>query len=1133
MRAWNFIQKIFNLYRTSSSIAANQKARNESLYRLFMLSPDLVAIEGFDGYFKQVNPAFETTLGYTSEELLTTPWIEFVHPEDRTATLLAFEQLLNQKSIINFENRYRCQDNSYKWLSWTAIPDRENHLIYGIARDITPQKQTETQLRSRMSQQAAVAQLGQFALEKNLDVEETSWLDQLFQQSVRIVAEILEVKYSKILQLIPEQNNFLIKADFGWEAGVIETATVELNYQTQAGYTLLESEPIIVEDLRHETRFDGSSLLNNHQIISGVSVVIGSREKPFGVLTVYSTKRRKFSRDDINFLQAIANILAMAVERYRSEEHLHLLERAINSANNGMIITDPNQPDNPIIYANTAVEQTSGYSRSEIIGKNCRFLQGNDRNQPELKTIREAIIARKECNVILRNYRKDGSLFWNELFISPIFNTQGKLTHFIGIQKDISQRIRSEAELEASQARLKKIVAAVSDALLVLDSHGLIRFVNPAAEVLFGRSESVLVGYWMGNFIVQENMTELTILQPEGKQVIAEMRAVEIDWEGEKATLASLRDLTERYQNIQEIQQTRNFLKTLINHLPLAIFSRQVNSEMGLESRLNLWNSTCQKLYGLSAEEVMGKTVHQVFSPQQANRILEADQKILASGSLQEIPSEPIKTPRRGERLLHTLVVPIYNSMNELEYFLCISEDITERKQTEEQLRHSAFYDGLTNLPNRALFMKQLEQAIYQTKTLNQTSFAVVFLDLDGFKFVNESLGHIIGDQLLIAIARRLETCLRPDDTLARLGGDEFTFLLKDIQHLDQVVGVMQNVQQQLTFPFNLTGHQLFSNASMGIALMNPEYTYPEELLRDADIAMYSAKQRGKNCYAFFNSKMRQKSQKRLRLETDLRCAWEQREFLVYYQPIVCLKTYQIVGFEALIRWFHSKNSWMSPAEFIPVAEETGLIIDLGYWVLQTACTQLHAWHQLFFPPYEGGLGGIQMRELSMSVNLSDRQIQESNFVENINKIIRQTQINPQTLKLEITESILMENPQIVQEKFRQIQGKNIRLSLDDFGTGYSSLSYLHKFPINTLKIDRSFITRMNLDPENTAIVQAIITLAHTLGMDVIAEGVETYEQLKRLQALGCEYGQGYFFSKPVNAIEAEQLLKSQQFLTQ
>ncbi|MEB3281832.1 MAG: EAL domain-containing protein [Lyngbya sp.] len=1122
MRAGNLIQKIFNLYRKTSSIAANQKARNESLYRLFMLSPDLVALEGFDGYFQQVNPAFEATLGYTSAQLLATPWIEFVHPEDRTATLLAFEQLLNQKSIINFENRYRCQDNSYKWLSWTAIPDPENHLIYGIARDITPQKQTETQLRSRISQQAAVAQLGQFALEKNLDVDQTFWLDQLFQQSVTMIAEILEAKYSKILQLIPEQNNFLIKAGVGWEAGIVETATVELNYQTQAGYTLLQSEPVIVEDLRTETRFDGSSLLHNHQIISGISVVIGSREKPFGVLTVHSTKRREFSRDDINFLQAIANILAMAVERYRSEEHLHLLERAINSASNGIIITDPNQPDNPIIYANSTVERTTGYLVSEIIGRNCRFLQKNDRNQPEINIIREAIIARKECNVIVRNYRKDGSLFWNELFISPVFNSQGQLTHFIGIQKDISIRKRSEADLQESQSRLKKIVAAVSDALVVVNTHGLIRFVNPAAEVLFARSESVLIGYWVGNFIVQEDMTELTILQPEGKQVIAEMRAVEIDWEGEKAILASLRDISERHQIIQEIQQTRNFLQTLIDHLPLAIFSRKVNSETGIEGTFNLWNSTCQKLYGLSAEEVMGKTVHQVFSPQQANRIIQADQKVLGSGSLQEIPSEPIQSPGLGERLLHTLVVPIYNSMNELEYFLCISEDITERKQTEEQLRHSAFYDGLTNLPNRALFMKQLEQAIYQTKTLNQTSFAVVFLDLDGFKFVNESLGHIIGDQLLIAIARRLETCLRPGDTLARLGGDEFTFLLKDIQHLDQVVAVMQNVQQQLTFPFDLNNHQLFSNASMGIALMNPEYTYPEELLRDADIAMYSAKQRGKNCYAFFNSKMRQKSRERLRLETDLRCAWERREFLVYYQPIVSLKTYQIVGFEALIRWFHPTKSWISPGQFIPVAEETGLIIDLGYWVLQTACTQLHSWHQM-----------PQMRELSMSVNLSGRQIQESNFVENINKIISQTQINPQTLKLEITESMLMESPDIVKAKLIQIQGQNIRLSLDDFGTGYSSLSYLHKFPINTLKIDRSFITRMNLDPENTAIVQAIITLAHTLGMDVIAEGVETSEHLKRLQALGCEYGQGYLFSKPVSAIEAEQLLKSQQFIAQ
>lgn len=1119
MRHWNFLQKIFNLYRKNHSITANQKVGNGSQYRLFMLSPDLVALGGFDGYFKQVNPAFETTLGYTSTQLLATPWIEFVHPEDQNATLLAFEQLLNQKSIIKFENRYRCHDNSYKLLSWTAILDPENNLIYAVARDITTQKQTETQLRSRIRQQAAVAQLGQLALEKTIGVDGGSIINPLCEQSVIIIAEILEVKYSKILQLIPEQNNFLIKAGVGWEADLVETATVDVKYNTQAGYTLLQSEPVIVENLRTETRFDGSSLLLEHQIMSGMSVVIGSREKPFGVLAVHSIKQRQFSTDDINFLQAIANILAMAVERHRSEEHLYLLERAINSANNGIIITDANQPDNPIIYANSAVEDNTGYSASEIIGQNCRFLQGKDRNQPELKIIRGAIAAKKECNVTVRNYRKNGSLFWNELFISPVFNTQGKLTNFIGIQNDISDRIRSEAALQESQARLKTIISATSDALVVVNQQGMIRFINPAAEVLFGRSESVLVSYWIGNFIVHENMTELTILQPQGKQVIAEMRAVEIDWNGEQATLVSLRDITERYKITYEIQQTRNFLQTLIDHLPVAIFSRKLNSETGIEGTFNLWNSTCQKLYGLSAEEVIGKTLHQVFSLEQANRIVQADREVLASGSLQEIPSELIKTPGCGERVLQTLVIPIYSNMNELEYFLSISEDITERKQTEEQLRHIAFYDALTNLPNRALFMKQLEQAIYQTRSLNQTLFAVVFLDIDGFKFVNESLGHIIGDQLLIAIARRLESCLRPGDTLARLGGDEFTFLLQDIQDIDQAVAVMQKVQQKLAFPFYLSGHQLFSNASMGIALISSDYTYPEELLRDADIAMYSAKQRGKNCYAIFNSKMRQKSRERLRLETDLRWAWEKREFLVYYQPIICLQTHQIVGFEALMRWQHPTKGWISPSQFIPIAEETGLIIDLGYWVLQIACSQLHAWHQL-----------PQMQELSMSVNLSGRQIQEHDFVENIHKVITQTHINPQTLKLEITESMLMENPDIVKAKLIKVQAQNIRLSLDDFGTGYSSLSYLHNFPINTLKIDRSFILGMNLDPENTAIVHAIITLAHTLGMDVIAEGVETAEHLEPLQALGCEYGQGYLFSKPISAIEAEQLLKSQQF---
>ena len=987
MKFWKFIQKKLARYQIKSSKIPQEKSIDQIQNSLFLLSPDLVGIADFKGYFKQVNPAFESILGYTAGQLLAQPWIKYVHPDDQNTTLKVFEQLLNGESIINFENRYRCQDNSYKYLSWTAIADFENNLVYTTARDISTQKQTDIQLRSRVRQQSTVARLGQLALEKTIDVETTDLLQQLFQQSIIIIAEILDVEYSKILQLLPDGHHFLIIAGLGWEVGLIETATIELGQNTQVGYTLLQNEPVIVENLQTETRFQGSSLLHEHEIISGMSVVIGSRTKPFGVLAVHSKKQRQFSTDDINFLQAIANILAMAVERHRSEEYLHLLERAINSANNGIIITDPNQPDNPIIYLNTAVERSTGYSTSEIIGKNCRFLQGTDRNQPEINIIRAAIAAQKECNVVLRNYHKDGSLFWNELFISPVFNTQGKLTNFIGIQKDISDRKRSEANLNKSEERLKKIVSAIYDALIVVNSNGVIQFVNPAAEVLCDRSESVLIGYHIGNFLLEEDKTELTILQPKGNQVFVEMRAVDIDWEGEKATLVSLRD-------------------------------------------------------------------------------------------------------------------------------------ITERKQAEEQLRHSAFYDALTNLPNRTLFMDQLEQAIDQTQTSNQTSFAVIFLDLDSFKFVNESLGHIIGDQLLIAIAHRLETCLRSGDILARLGGDEFTFLLKDIEQVSQAITVVQNIQQKLTFPFDLSSHQLFSNASLGIALISPDYTYPEEILRDADIAMYSAKQQGKNCYAIFNSQMRKKSQNRLQLETDLRYAWEQQDFLVYYQPIVCLKTHQIVGFEALIRWQHPTKGWISPAQFIPVAEEMGLIIELGSWVLKTACNQLKAWTQI----------SPKMQHLMMSVNLSSRQIQDYNFVEKINQVMTETQINPQNLKLEITETILMENPEEVKEKLIQIRSQNIQLSLDDFGTGYSSLSYLHHFPINTLKIDRSFITRMNLNPENAAVVQAIITLAHTLGMDVIAEGIEKAEHLERLQALECEYGQGYFFSKPVSAIKAEQLLGSQQF---
>jgi diguanylate cyclase (GGDEF)-like protein/PAS domain S-box-containing protein len=442
-------------------------------------------------------------------------------------------------------------------------------------------------------------------------------------------------------------------------------------------------------------------------------------------------------------------------------------------------------------------------------------------------------------------------------------------------------------------------------------------------------------------------------------------------------------------------------------------------------------------------------------------------------------------------------------------------QDITDRKRAEERLLHDAFHDALTGLPNRALFMDHLGLAIARSKRNSDQKFAVLYLDLDRFKIINDSLGHMIGDQLLVGIARRLELCLRPGDTIARLGGDEFTVLIEDITDDSDTIYVAERIQSELTVPFTLNGREVFTTVSIGIAPGSSNYERAEDILRDADTAMYRAKTMGKARHEIFDKAMHARAMNLLQLETDLRRAIEREEFFVQYQPIVSLETSHLRGFEALVRWRHPTRGLISPIDFIPVAEETGLIIQIGEWVLRESCRQMQQWQTLFpsDPP------------MFISVNLSGKQFTQPDLINEVAHILDETGLNPRNLKLEITESVVMENIETATEMLKQLRALGVKLSIDDFGTGYSSLSYLHRFPIDTLKIDRSFVTQMSDNNENMEIVRTVVMLAQNLGMDVVAEGVETTEQLSLLQRLGCEFGQGYFFSKPVDATSAEKII--------
>ncbi|BBD65331.1 diguanylate cyclase/phosphodiesterase with PAS/PAC and GAF sensor(s) [Nostoc commune NIES-4072] len=447
--------------------------------------------------------------------------------------------------------------------------------------------------------------------------------------------------------------------------------------------------------------------------------------------------------------------------------------------------------------------------------------------------------------------------------------------------------------------------------------------------------------------------------------------------------------------------------------------------------------------------------------------------------------------------------------------------EVTEHKRAKSQLMHLAFHDVLTGLPNRALFMNRLEDAVNYSKQHSDYLFAVLFLDLDRFKVINDSLGHTFGDQLLLTVAQRLQQCLRSIDIAARLGGDEFIILLVGIKDVLEVVEVVERIQKNLAQTVVLDGHEVSTTASIGIALSITGYKQPEDYLRDADIAMYRAKAQGRACYEIFNTDMHLQAMAHLQLVNELRRAIELQEFRVYYQPIVSLSRGRITGFEALVRWLHPKHGIVLPEYFISTAQETGLIILIEQWLLYEACSQIQQWQEQF----SFSSGDLAECPLTISVNLCTTRFSEENLLPHINKVLQDTGLPAQNLTLEITEGVIMENHDKAIIRVKQLRNLGIKLAIDDFGTGYSSLGRLHHFPINQLKIDRSFVSGSIFDDGNLDIVQTIITLAHKLGVNVTAEGVETEEQLAMLRKLKCEYGQGYFFSHPLDSSQATALI--------
>jgi PAS domain S-box-containing protein len=597
------------------------------------------------------------------------------------------------------------------------------------------------------------------------------------------------------------------------------------------------------------------------------------------------------------------------------------------------------------------------------------------------------------------------------------------------------------------------------------------------------------------------------------------------------AGLVLIFDIYTLFQHLQ-LQRVRRQLAER-NHLFQLITENAADMIAVVDSDgRRLYNSpSYEKVLGYSAEEVRSSSFDKIH-PDDRERVMEAAEKARVTGRGERLEYR-ILHEDGSWRILESTVSTVGNATGATTRLVIVNRDITDRKRAEEMLAHNAFHDPLTSLPNRALFLDRVQHALTLATRHPNYKFAVLFLDIDEFKVLNDSLGHVAGDELLIGIGRRLTNSLRgmdtvsrprlakpeeapvADDTVARLGGDEFTVLLDDIRDPSDAIRVAERIQAKWTTPFVVDGREIVITPSIGIALSTASCTEAEDLLRDAEIAMYRAKRAGKGRCELFDPAMHAAAVKRLTLETDLRKGIELGEILVYYQPIIALGTGKIAGFEALSRW-QRPSGMVQPLDFIPIAEQTGLILPINRFLMEQAFRQLRSWNSLF--PAE--------RPMFMSVNLTSRQFAQSDLAEEFGLLLEQAGLSPSCLQVEITETTTMVDEERTGHALAELKALGIGISIDDFGTGYSSLSRLQGFPVDSLKIDRAFICNMDTDPESREIVHIIVMLAHNLGLKVVAEGTETAEHVKQIRDLGCEMAQGYYFSRPVPSQTILELLQ-------
>lgn len=1032
-----------------------------------------------------VSPAFNR-FGFPLERWRTDPeiWLKVIHPEDRDWVFSQTDASTQSGEEVDYEYRIIDANGQLHWVRdrGCLIRDKKDRVLYreGVMLDITDRKKTEEALL----------------------LSEDRYRNLFENANDVIYVHDLKGNYISV--------NNAIERTFGYS----REETLGLNMAQMVAPEYLE---MIRERL--SKKVDGTERQTAYEL---------DCIKKDGSRITVEVNSSVISRDGTPI--AVQGIARDVTERKQAETAMRESEakfRTLAETASDAIITIDEW--GIMEFVNAGTEKIFGLPAEAMLGQSitiliperfreahraglARYLQSNKRNIPWK-------------SVELPGLHAAGHEIQLELSFAE-YNKLGR-RYFTSVIRDITERKVNQEALMESEARFRDLFENANDLIYTHDLAGNFTSLNRAGERITGYTREEALTMNIAQVVAPDSLAaarsmtarkiaedvattyEIDILAKDGRIVSLELSTRLIYEKGKPAGVQGIgRDITERRRQDDAIKASEHRFRQLGE----GIFHQVWTAEP--DGRVDYVNGRMMEYFARTSAELIREDWQNVVHPDDMAECMRRWTHSFATGEFYEIELR-LKRHDGVYRWHKTRATCGRDENGNIVKWYGTNTDIDDQKQSEEKLNYFAKHDPLTDLPNRAEFMRHLKLAIDRADSNSMTRFAVLFLDLDRFKVINDSLGHLVGDSLLRQIADRLQKHVRPGDVVARLGGDEFTILLNRTGGVSDVVQVAERVQRNLAKPFQIDGFEVFTSASIGIIVSDEIMRQPEDFLRDADSAMYRAKEAGKARYEIFDREMHARNLNLLELETDLRHAVAREEFELLYQPIIDLQTGSIREFEALIRWRHPRYGLVGPDNFVGAAEESGLIVPIGNWIIKEACRQLAAWQRL------------SKAKLSMSVNLSAKQLMHPSLVEQVSSVLAQTELTSNQLKLEVTESTVMEHSERSMSVLSELSRLGVSLSTDDFGTGYSSLSYLRRFPFDRLKIDRSFIDEMGGNDKSAAIVKTILMLGENLGIEVVAEGIETENQLDSLMLLGCRLGQGFLFSRPVNVKEAEKMVRA------